>query len=111
MQVIREREFKLIDERKEKIKVMIDIPVSMFKTKDEIKEELGDDIGDITPEKLIDEVYGEICTTLVYYLVFVMHCGYHYGDALMLLQDSIIKAGFELGLNMREWKTEDEKMR
>lgn len=96
--------------KKEKVVVSFDIPISIFRTKEEIMEEFGkDELGDCTIEKILDEEFGMICNLLSMCLVATLHSGCHFGDSISILQGSILNSGLMLGKSMRDWK-ELEKM-
>ncbi len=109
MQITREKEI-VINDKKEIVRVTFDIPSSAFKTKDEVMEECGDiGLKDRTAEQLLDETFGAICNSLSMYLTASLYCGYHSGDALLILQNSILDSGISLREHIKEWK-KTEKM-
>lgn len=110
MQITREKEVD-VDGKKEKVRVTFDIPISLFKTREETVEEFGD-VGfeGRTREQIIDETFGAISSSLVTYTTASLNCGSHFGEALLILQKSIASSGTELALSIMAWK-ENEKMR
>ena len=109
MQIIREKEIQ-VNGKKEIVRVTFDIPSSVFKTKEQATEEFGDiGMGDRTTEQILDEAFGTISSSLVSYTIGTLHCGGHFGDALMILQTSILNSGAALACALKSWK-EDEKM-
>ncbi len=110
MQITREKEID-IDGRKEKVRVTFDIPISLFKTREEMIEEFGDvGFGGRTTEQILDETFGAISSSLATYTSASFDCGSHVGDALLILQKSIVNSGTELAFSIMSWK-ENEKMR
>lgn len=112
MEIMREKEFTLINGRREKVRVTFDIPSSVFKSRSEAIEEFGDifdESGTNTTEEVIEQVYGAIAKSLVYYFIGAFHCGYNNGEALKILQDSIDISGMNL-VEMLKVKRESDKM-
>ncbi len=95
--------------KKEKVKVIIDVPVPPNKTKQELIEEFGDiGFADKNSEQVMQEVFGSIANKLSCFLTASLYMGMDSGVSLMILEQHINRASIET-LEIIEMRKETEK--